>query len=141
MNYTAMGDAVNLASRLEGLNKYYATSAMISGTTYEGVKDHVDTRRLDIVRVVGKSEAVPIYELLGPKGGIPDRIYEMLAVYNQGRDHFLNRDWKLARNFFKQALRIVPDDGPSMVFVKRCEEFMKNPPPRNWDGVYVLKGK
>ncbi|MBP7734993.1 MAG: CHASE2 domain-containing protein [Spirochaetes bacterium] len=141
MDYTAMGDAVNLASRLEGANKYYETSAMISGSTYEGVKDVVDARQLDVIRVVGKSEAVPIYELIGKKGSLPDRIYEMLDKYNQGRELFLNRDWKQARVLFKQALKVVDDDGPSKVYVERCDTYAKNPPSRGWDGVYVMKGK
>jgi len=141
MDYTAMGDAVNLASRLEGANKYYETSAMISGSTYEGVKDVVDARQLDVIRVVGKSEAVPIYELLGRKGSLPDRIYDMLDKYNQGRELFLNRDWKQARVLFKQALRVVEDDGPSRVYAERCDTYAKNPPSRGWDGVYVMKSK
>ncbi|OHD65033.1 MAG: hypothetical protein A2176_04600 [Spirochaetes bacterium RBG_13_51_14] len=141
MDYTAMGDGVNLASRLEGLNKYYATHVMISGSTYEGAKDRIETRQLDFVRVVGKTEAVPIYDLLGKKGSLPDKIYEMLEIYNRGREYFLKRDWKQARVQFKQALKLVPDDGPSEVFTHRCEEFIRKPPPRTWDGVYVLKGK
>ena len=141
MDYTAMGDPVNLASRLEGLNKYYETHSMISGSTYETVKDDVDARQLDIVRVVGKAEAVPIYELLGKKGTLSDRMYEMLDIYNQGRAYFLDRDWKQARGMFARALKVIDDDGPSKVFIKRCDEFIKNPPPKKWDGVYVLKGK
>lgn len=141
MDYTAMGDPVNLASRLEGLNKYYDTHAMISGTTYESVQNDIEGRQLDIVRVVGKAEAVPVYELLGKKGTLPDRMYEMLDVYNQGREHFLGRDWKQARALFVRALKVIPDDGPSKIFIKRCDEFIKDPPSRKWDGVYVLKGK
>ena len=64
MDYTAMGDSVNLASRLEGANKFYGTTAMISENTYVAVKDYVDTRKLDIIRVVGKTEPIAIYELL-----------------------------------------------------------------------------
>ncbi len=141
MDYTAMGDAVNLASRLEGANKYYETSAMISGSTHEGVKDVVEARQLDVIRVVGKSEAVPIYELLGRKGALPDRIYDMLDKYNQGREHFLNRDWKQAKVLFKQALKAVEDDGPSKIYAERCDTYAKNPPSRGWDGVYVMKAK
>ncbi len=136
-----MGDAVNLASRLEGANKSYKTRAMISGATYEGVREHVDVRKLDVIRVVGKSEAVPIYELLGRKGKLPDSIYEMIEKYNQALEFFSRRDWKQARNLFKQALKVVPDDGPSDVYVARCETFMKSPPSRGWDGVFVMKGK
>jgi class 3 adenylate cyclase len=141
MNYTVMGDAVNLASRLEGANKHYETSAMISGATYEGAGDRIEARRLDVVRVVGKTEAVPIYELMGNKGSLPDRIYEMLEAYNKGLEYFVNRDWKQARGLFKQALKMVPDDGPSRIYIGRCETFIKNPPSKGWDGVYTMKGK
>ncbi len=141
MDYTVMGDAVNLASRLEGANKFYETSAMISGSTYDGVKDVVEARQLDVIRVVGKSEAVPIYELLGKKGTLPERIYEMLDKYNEGRELFLNREWKQAKLLFKQALKVVDDDGPSKVYAERCDAYSKNPPSRGWDGVYVMKGK
>jgi adenylate cyclase len=141
MNYTVMGDAVNLASRLEGANKHYETSAMISGATYEGARDHIEARRLDVIRVVGKTEAVPIYELMGGKGSLPDRVYEMLEYYNKGLESFTARDWRQARGLFRQALKALPDDRPSALYVGRCETFMKNPPSRGWDGVYVMKGK
>ncbi|MBN2080338.1 MAG: CHASE2 domain-containing protein [Spirochaetes bacterium] len=141
MDYTAMGDAVNLASRLEGANKYYSTHAMISGATYEGARDYVEVRKLDMIRVVGKTEAVPIYELLGKKGELPDRVYEMLEKYNQAMDHFSGRDWKGARQLFRQALKVLSDDGPSEMYVKRCETFIKSPPSKGWDGVFAMKGK
>ncbi len=141
MDYTAMGDSVNLASRLEGANKHYKTHAMISESTYSHTKDHLEVRKLDRIRVVGKSEPVTIYELLGRKGDLPQRMFEMLDVYNQGLDHFTGREWKKARSLFKQALKIIPDDGPSQTYVERCSEFMKKPPSRNWDGVYRMKSK
>lgn len=141
MDYTVMGDAVNLASRLEGANKSFDTHAMISGSTYEGAKNEIDARQLGRIKVVGKQEAVPIYELLGRRGKLPGRIYEMLEKYNQGRDYFTKRDWKQARSLFRSALKIVPDDGPSRIYAEQCEHYLKTPPPRGWDGVFVLKTK
>ena len=141
MDYTAMGDAVNLASRLEGANKSFDTHAMISGSTYEGAKNQIDARQLGRIKVVGKQEAVAIYELMGLKGKLPDRIYEMLEKYNQGRDYFTKRDWKQARALFRAALKVVPDDAPSRIYTEQCEQYMKTPPPRGWDGVFVLKTK
>jgi adenylate cyclase len=141
MDYTVMGDAVNLASRLEGANKSFDTAAMISGSTYEAAKDRIEARQLGKIRVVGKSEAVPIYELLGEKRSLPDYMYEMLEKYNAGRDSFVRRDWKQAISYFKQAIKVLPDDGPSRIYVEKCEEYMKTPPPRGWDGVFVLKSK
>ncbi len=141
MDYTAMGDSVNLASRLEGANKHYSTNAMISESTYDRARDFLEVRKLDRIRVVGKSEPVTIYELLGRKGNLPDRMYEMLDIYTQGLDNFANREWKRARSLFKQALKVIPDDGPSQTYVERCGEFMRKPPSRNWDGVYRMKSK
>lgn len=141
MDYTVMGDAVNLASRLEGANKSFDTAAMISGSTYEAAKDSIEARILGKIRVVGKSESVPIYELLGLKATLPDYMYDMLEKYNSGRSYFIKRDWKQATNYFRQAIKVLPDDGPSRVYIEKCEEYIKTPPPRGWDGVFVLKSK
>jgi adenylate cyclase len=141
MDYTVMGDSVNLASRLEGANKSFETSVMISGSTYEGARDQIDARQLGRIKVVGKQEAVPIYELMGRKGTLPGRIYEMLEKYNEGREYFTKRDWKQARALFRSALKIVPDDGPSRIYADQSEQYIKTSPPRGWDGVFVLKTK
>jgi adenylate cyclase len=141
MDYTAMGDSVNLASRLEGANKFYQTHAMISQATYDGAKEAIDARRLDIIRVVGKTQPIMIYELLGPRGSMPGYMYEMLEIYYRGLDLFSEHQWRKARTVFKEALKIVKDDGPCLTYVNRCEEFMKKPPSRNWDGVYTFKSK
>jgi len=141
MDYTAMGDSVNLASRLEGANKFYLTNAMVSQATYEAAKDSIEGRKLDIIRVVGKTEPILIYELLGKKGDLPPYMYDMLKHYYDGLELFGDRQWKRARMSFKEALRIVKDDGPSLTYVKRCEEYMKKPPSKTWDGVYSFKSK
>jgi adenylate cyclase len=114
---------------------------MMSGATYEGVKNNIDARHLGVIRVVGKAESVSIYELMGVKGSLPDKIYDMLEKYDQGRECFLRQDWKEARLMFRQGLKIVPDDGPCGEYIDLCDAYMKNPPKRGWDGVFVLKGK
>jgi adenylate cyclase len=114
---------------------------MISESTYSQAKDFLEVRKLDRIRVVGKSEPVTIYELLGKKESLPGRMYEMLEIYNQGLDHFSDRDWKKARSVFRKALKVIPDDGPSQTYVERCGEFMKKPPSKSWDGVYKMKTK
>ena len=141
MDYTAMGDSVNLASRLEGANKHYSTKALLSETTYKDVLDHVEARKLDKIRVVGKSEPVQIYELLGKKGALPDRMYEMLDKYYVAMKFFDNREWKKAKKYFREALGILDDDGPSATYIERCDGYLKKEPPKNWDGVYTLKSK
>ena len=141
MDYTMMGDAVNLASRLEGANKYYGTYSMISETTYESVKDVVNVRELDLIRVIGKEQPIKVYELLGTKGNLPDYMYDMLKKYNEGLQLFRDRQWDEAISAFRAGLRIVSDDGPCQTYIERCKEFLKNPPPKKWDGVYRLKTK
>ncbi len=140
-DYTMIGDAVNLAARLEGVNKVYKTAAMISEATYEQAKDHIEVRKLDTIRVVGKNEPIVIYELLDRKGKLDDQTSELLDKYYRGLDSFNDRDWKGAQKNFKDALKIKPEDGPSSLYVERCTEFMKQPPSKNWDGVYKMKSK
>ncbi len=141
MDYTAMGDSVNLASRLEGANKHYGTTAMISENTYANAKDIVEVRKLDVIRVIGKTEPIATYELLGPKGSLPQKVYDCLGHYNEGMKLFGDRQWKKAMKAFEEALKILPDDGPSKLYVTRCDEFMKKPPSKKWDGVYSMKSK
>ncbi len=141
LNYTAMGDSINLASRLEGANKFFKTNAMISGSTYETVREKIEARRLDTVRVIGKKEAIPVYELLGRKGALPQRMYDMIEAYDRALALFQERQWKRALGQFQAALEIITDDGPSLAYCTRCREYIKNPPPKTWDGVYSFKSK
>jgi adenylate cyclase len=141
MDYTMMGDSVNLAARLEGVNKKYGTYAMISENTFNQAKDVIEARELDIIRVVGKEEPTKVYELLGRKGTLPDYMLEMLSKYYEGLELWRGREWKAARTAFKSALKIVENDGASNTYYVRCTEFLDNPPPKNWDGVYRLTTK
>ncbi|MCX7677674.1 MAG: adenylate/guanylate cyclase domain-containing protein [Spirochaetes bacterium] len=141
MDYTAMGDSVNLASRLEGANKFYGTSIMISENVYREVKDQVVVRPLDRIRVVGKAEPITVYELICRKNELTPEQKELLDIYLEGHEHFTHRDWNKARASFKAALKINPTDGPCLKFIERCNEYLKNPPSKNWDGVYTLKAK
>lgn len=141
MDYTAMGDSVNLASRLEGANKFYESTAMISENTYANAKDVVETKKLDTIRVIGKTEPIVIYELLGLKGKLPQKVYDAREHYDEGLRLFGERQWKRAMKEFEESLKILPDDGPSKTYIKRCDEFMKKPPSKKWDGVYSLKSK
>ena len=91
MDYTMMGDSVNLAARLEGVNKQYQTSTMISQFTYEMAKDGIEARELDSIRVVGKKEPIKIYELLGGKGEMDDFVRLILPHFQKGLEHYKNR--------------------------------------------------
>jgi adenylate cyclase len=141
-SYTAMGDSVNLGSRLEGANKEYGTAIMMSEFTYEKVKGVYPVRELDMLRVVGKEQPVRVYELLGlAEADVPDKKRQAVERYLNGLACYRSRKWDEAAGFFQQALAIDPDDGPSQAYLERCRDFKQSPPPENWDGVYVMKTK
>ncbi len=141
-DYTVMGDSVNLGSRLEGANKMYGTQIMIGEETYKMARDHIVVRQLDLLRVKGKTEPVKVFELIAlKKDSLDSRIKRLLEVFQKGYQHYLAQNWEWAMRYFKQALEIVPDDVPSQVYLRRCQEFIKHPPGKDWDGVYTLRTK
>nr|MCS5553346.1 CHASE2 domain-containing protein [SAR324 cluster bacterium] len=141
MDYTMMGDVVNLAARLEGVNKFYQTFTMIPQSTYELAKDDIDTRQLDVIRVVGKKEPISVYEVLerknqtsSEKSGVVEKYLKALKLYEE-------RNFADASKEFEKVLAIDPDDGPSKTYVKRCGVFLETPPEKDWDGVYTFTEK
>ena len=140
-DYTVMGDGVNLASRLEGINKQYKTHVIISQFTYERVKDKFITRMIDKVAVKGKKEPVVIYELISEKKELPETKQKVLKLFEKGLQLYFAADFKEAKRYFAAALKLDPNDGPSSVFLERCETLEQNPPPPDWDGVFVMKTK
>ncbi len=136
-DYTAMGDDVNLGSRLEGINKQYGTRIIISESTYRDVKDKLLTRELDLIRVKGKNEPVRIYELIGKKESAAADMQTALDVFARALASYRQKDFLAAKQYFES----IKNDPPSEIFAKRCEEFMKNPPEDNWDGVYTFTTK
>ena len=140
-DYTVMGDGVNLASRLEAINKQYKTRIIISQYTYELVKDKFISRMIDKVAVKGKKEPVVIYELISEIRNLPETKQKVLKLFEKGLSLYFKADMKEAKRYFAAALKLDPQDGPSEVFFKRCEELEKNPPDANWDGVFVMKTK
>jgi adenylate cyclase len=139
--YTAMGDNVNLASRLEGLNKVYGTTILISESTCIDIADpRMIVREIDFIRVVGKSLPVTIFEILSEQAA-SNNGKELVEVFGRGREAYKARDWRAAKSAFEEVLQRWPKDGPGRVFLDRCNEYLAEGPGADWDGVYEMKHK
>lgn len=141
LNYTSLGDAVNLASRLESLNKVYRTTIMVSEFTYAAVKNQFEFRLLDKVAAKGKRQGMYIYELLGEIAAAPDF---KLAQYNleffAAFSHYERGDWQTALKLFNELDKKYPEDQTIAILIKRCSVFAVEP-PINWDGIWTMTEK
>jgi adenylate cyclase len=141
MNYTIMGNAVNLAARLEGVNKQYGTWILASENTVRETGDSLLYRKLDRVRVVGINEPVRLFELLDKAEHAADHQKQLINVFHEALDIFEKRDWKQAAKGFQEAISINNADEPSKIYLNRCKSFIKKTPDDSWDGVYNLTSK
>ena len=140
--YTALGDSVNLSSRLEGLNKDYGTHILVSETTYLNAQESgMVFRELDLIRVKGKLQPVLLYELVGYASDLTPRLQSLLDRFRAGRTLYRQRRWKEAQDAFQSILDQYPDDGPARAYWKRCQEYLFDEPPANWDGVFTMTHK
>jgi adenylate cyclase len=140
-NFTAVGDTVNLASRLEGANKMFGTRILISESTLQAAKDDIEVRELDFLRVKGKTQPIRVYELLALKNGVSPEKKKTVSLFTEGLALYRDRRFTDATAKFFESLKTSPDDKPSQIYIKRCEQFLAAPPPRDWDGVYVMTSK
>ena len=145
--YTALGDTVNLSSRLEGLNKDYGTHIIVNETTYTATqKAKFVYRELDLIRVKGKTHPVMIYELIGrveqesAYGSFAD-LQLRLDQFSRGRNLYRARRWEEAQQVFQIMIDKWPDDGPARTYWKRCQEYLFDEPPSGWDGVFTMTHK
>jgi adenylate cyclase len=142
INYTVMGDNVNLASRLEGVNKLYGTQIIVSRATYEAVADKFWFRPLDIVAVKGRSGGTTIYELIMKKGEEDtDQVAELCVDFAKGFETYLARDWEVGIKIFQNLTSRFPNDIPADLYLTRCRHYLANPPEADWQGIAYLESK
>jgi adenylate cyclase len=141
LNYTVMGDPVNLASRLVAVNKLYGTTILAGEATMLAARDKVCFRAIDRVRVMGRKGSSAVYEVLAPAGALSERTAKCVNFFERGLRHYWERDFPGALARVEAALKVSPGDNPSLILAKRCREFIASPPGPDWDGVTDLEVK
>ena len=137
-SFTVIGDTVNIASRLEGVNKIYGTSILINEECYRLAETEVEAREIDLVTVFGK---VRIYELLARAGQLDSPTAKLREVYGAALALYREQKWKEAEGAFRECLKIKEHDGPSLEFLTRIANFARTPPPKDWNGVWNTASK
>jgi adenylate cyclase len=140
-SYTVVGDTVNLAARIERVNRIYGTQILLSETTAHALGPHFETREVDTIAVKGKTESTRIFELLGPTGQVSDDSLRLRQLYSQALLAYRTRDWAAAEMSFRACLELRPHDGPSTLFLKRLQTLRQSAPPSDWSSVSQLEEK
>jgi adenylate cyclase len=140
-DYTCIGDSVNVAARLESANKFYGTQLLISDATRAQVGEAFEFRPLGGVRVKGKREAVPVYELLGRAGQVPGSLLEYAHAFGEAVNLFRRRQWRAALEAFEACHRQRPDDLAARSYCEATAELLANPPGEDWIGAIELAEK
>ncbi|MHB8829780.1 MAG: adenylate/guanylate cyclase domain-containing protein, partial [Syntrophales bacterium] len=142
LNYTALGDNVNLASRLEGVNKRYGTRILISQSTYRYVRNQFILRPLDIIAVKGKLSSIMIYELMGDaESEDAEGLAALASGFTQAVDEYRARKWETALSLLKDLERLFPGDVPVSIYAERCRTYLQQEPPADWSGIVRLDTK
>jgi adenylate cyclase len=141
MNYTVMGDTVNTASRIEGINRIYGTHILINEATALAVRGQFLLREIDRIVVKGRSEPVAVFEVMGDAKTEDGSLNALAERYESGLAAYRARQWATAAAHFRACLELAPDDGPANAMISRIGENEANPPPENWDGAFTMHEK
>ena len=140
-SYTVIGDTANLAARLETANRVYGTHILVAESTAQAVGSQFEMREIDTIFVKGKIETTRVFELMSAAGQLPEELVRLRERYDAARRSYLAQDWDTAEATFRECLQIRPNDGPSRVFLERVQALRRNPPGKNWNGVWQLVEK
>jgi adenylate cyclase len=140
MDFTSIGDTVNLAARLEGVNRVYGTKALVTESVHKKIKNVYLCREIDFLTVKGKKKPVRIFEILQEKKNAGDKLIRMKEQFENGLSHYRQQRWDKALDIFGSLSRDLRDE-TSDVFIRRINLFKPNPPPKEWDGVFNLTSK
>ncbi len=139
MDYTVIGESVNLAARLEGANKHYGTSVLVSDATISQLKSALTWREIDLMRLAGTNKPISVFE---PLDCYPEAVRANLnrvrGAYQKGIRLYRQRQWSEAPSYFEQVLARCPNDTPSQLYINRCRYYLDEPPAEDWDGVWIL---
>jgi len=140
-SYTVVGDSVNVAARLERANRVYGTQILINESTAQAIGSQFETREIDTISVKGKTETTRIFELMSATGQLSEELGRLRERYNQAQRSYLAQEWDAAEAAFRECLQIRPSDGPSRVLLERIQFLRRNPPGKDWNGVWNLREK
>ncbi|HEV8377597.1 MAG TPA: adenylate/guanylate cyclase domain-containing protein [Tepidisphaeraceae bacterium] len=140
-DYTVIGDIANLAARLEGVNKIYKTQILATSATAQAAKDSILFRKLDTVRVIGRSEPVEVFQVLADSASAPPQCLDLRQRYAEALQLYENRNWSAAASAFAALASAFPEDAPAAVMAARCNHFITTPPDLNWDGIWQQESK
>ncbi|MBI4377410.1 MAG: adenylate/guanylate cyclase domain-containing protein [Elusimicrobia bacterium] len=141
LQYTVIGDEVNLASRLEGANKFFGSRIMVSESTFEGARSAVDARELGRIRVIGKETPIRVFELLAKKDELSETWKKALPHYERGLKHFQKREFAESVMELQEVAKLIPDDGPANFYLTEARGYAAIAPAEEWDGVVKMTAK
>jgi adenylate cyclase len=140
-SYTVVGDTVNLAARLERANRVYGTRILVGESTAHAIGSEFEIREIDTIAVKGKTETTRIFEVMSMAGQLSEESVHLRERYDQARRMYLDQDWDRADTTFRECLQIRSNDGPSCVLLERIQFLRRNPPGKDWNGVWHLREK